>query len=102
MNRPASCLNVCPTSTCGLRVAAEEMEGPMLEHIAHLAQTDELPEQIIDETNRRLQKQKPALVRQQKALHEQLGEVNAQAGAAPWSGAWWNWSSSSQLFRTRR
>ena len=53
----------------------------MLDHIGALAQTEGLLERLVEETNTRLLKQKPALLRQQKALQRNLAEVNAQAGS---------------------
>ena len=40
-----------------------------------------LLERLVEETNTRLLKQKPALLRQQKGLQRNLAEVNAQAGS---------------------
>ena len=71
----------CPSQGCGLRVVADEIEGAVLDHIGELAQTEGLLERLVEETNTRLLKQKPALLRQQKALWRNLAEVNAQAGS---------------------
>ena len=71
----------CPNQGCGLRVVADEIEGAVLDHIGELAQTEGLLERLVEETNTRLLKQKPALLRQQKALQRNLAEVNAQAGS---------------------
>ena len=71
----------CPNPDCGLRVAAGEIEGAVLEHIGAMARTEGLLERVVGETNLRRQKQKPALVRQQKALQRSLDDVNTQAGS---------------------
>ena len=71
----------CPSQGCGLRVVADEIEGAVLDHIGELAQTEGLLERLVEETNTRLLKQKPALLRQQKALWRNLAEVNARAGS---------------------
>ena len=53
----------------------------MLDHIGELAQTEGLLERLIEDTNTRLLKQKPALLPLQKAMQRNLAEVNAQAGS---------------------
>jgi len=45
-----------------------------------MARTEGLLESVVNETNLRLPKREPTLVRQQKALQRSLDEVNAQAG----------------------
>src|SRR3990172_6096324 len=50
---------VCRKPDCGLRVVAEEVEGAILGRVRELAASDGLLERLVDETNRRVSRQKP-------------------------------------------
>ena len=71
---------VCTNKACGLRVAADEIEGAVIDHIGVMAEEQGLLERLVSETNARLQQQAPVLIKQQKALKRQLQQVNANAG----------------------
>lgn len=70
---------VCATKDCGLRVAAEEIEGAVVERIGYLAQDEALLGRLVAATNQRLQHQEPALLKQQRALQKKLENVKATA-----------------------
>lgn len=70
---------VCGNRGCGLRASADEFEAAVLERIKFLASDSILLEQLIDQTNIRLQKQRPDLERQRQALMKNLAEVKNQA-----------------------
>ena len=78
---------VCRGPDCGLRVVAEEVEGAILGRVRELAASDGLLERLVDETNRRVSRQKPALSARRRSLQKSLDGVRAQAdkALAEWS-----------------
>ena len=70
---------VCRRSDCGLRVSAEEIEGAVLGRIQELAGDHDLLDRLVDETNRRLARQRPVLQNRRRTLQKGLDEVNSQA-----------------------
>ncbi len=69
----------CKSRACGLRVAAEEVEGVVLDRLRLLADDAELLSRLTAETNRRLQQGKPRLERQRAGLEKDLREVKTMA-----------------------
>ena len=69
----------CRNKDCGLRVAADELEGAVLDRLGFLAQDEGLIERLTSETNSRLQRQVPALERRHKALQKDLAELKSEA-----------------------
>lgn len=70
----------CKEKTCGMRVAAEEVEQAVIDQIGVMAQEQGLLERLVAETNERVLKQLPELQKQERALRRQLEQVNAEAG----------------------
>jgi len=70
---------VCRGPDCGLRVAADEIEGAVLNRIQALATNGGLLERLTEETNRRMACQKPGLSTRRRALEKSLDGVKAQA-----------------------
>jgi site-specific DNA recombinase len=70
---------VCRNKECGLRISADEIEAALLERIKHLAGDGILLKYLIEQTNTKLLKQKPALEKQLQALHKNLAQVKNQA-----------------------
>ncbi len=70
---------VCRDKTCGLRVAADEIEGAVLDRIRVLAGEDGILDALVAETNRRTSRQRPSLATRRRALEKSLNEVKAQA-----------------------
>ena len=73
---------VCRGEDCGLRVAADEVEGAVLGRISALAQDETLVERLVVETNARLQRQAPATQKRKRALQRDLDEVKGDADKA--------------------
>jgi hypothetical protein len=78
---------VCRGPDCGLRVVAEEVEGAILGRVRELAASGGLLERLVDETNRRVSRQKPALSARRRSLQKSLDGVKSQADKvlAEWS-----------------
>ena len=72
---------VCKGPECGLRVIADEVEGAVIERIGELASAPDVLSRLVDETNRRMTRQKPALVKQRRSHEKSLEEVKDQADA---------------------
>jgi site-specific DNA recombinase len=70
---------VCRGPDCGLRVAADEIEGAVLNRIQELATNGGLLERLTEETNRRMASQKPGLSAKRRALQRSLDAVKAEA-----------------------
>ena len=70
---------VCRNRDCGLRVAAEEIEGAVLDRIRELGGNEEICQKLVAESNKRLQKTLPELTERRRALMRSLDEVRAQA-----------------------
>ena len=70
---------VCRGPDCGLRVAADEIEGAVLNRIQELATNGGLLERLTEETNRRMACQKPGLSTRRRALEKSLDAVKAEA-----------------------
>ena len=62
-----------------MRVAAEEVEGAVMQRIKYLASDGDILQRLTEETNTRLLKRKPALERQRQGLLKKLAEVKGQA-----------------------
>lgn len=77
----------CRGASCGLRVAAEEIERAVLDRIQELATNGGLLERLVEETNRRMARQKPTLSAKGRSLQRSLDGVKAQADKllAEWS-----------------
>ena len=77
----------CRGADCGLRVAADEIEGAVLNRIQELATNGGLLERLAEETNRRMARQKPGLSTKRRALQKSLDAVKAEADKvlAEWS-----------------
>ncbi len=69
----------CRNKDCGLRVAADEVEGAVLGRIQALAREEAMLDALVAETNRRLSQQRPSLASRRRALEKNLNEVKAQA-----------------------
>jgi site-specific DNA recombinase len=78
----------CRNKGCGLRVAAEEIEGAVMARIQELAIEDGLLERIVTATDRLMARQKPAFLARRRTLEKSLTEVRAQADKllADWAG----------------
>ena len=70
---------VCRGADCGLRVAANEIEGAVLNRIQELTTNVALLERLTEETNLRMARQKPALSAKRRSLQKSLDRVKAQA-----------------------
>jgi site-specific DNA recombinase len=70
---------VCRRPDCGLRVSAEEIESAVLGRIQELAGDHDLLDRLVDETNRRLARQRPVLLNRRRRLQKGLDEVSSQA-----------------------
>jgi hypothetical protein len=70
---------VCRSKECSLSVSADEVETAVLERIKYLASSDVTLQQITEETNTRLLRQKPILERQRQVLLKSLVEVKKRA-----------------------
>jgi site-specific DNA recombinase len=70
---------VCKSKGCGLRVVAHEIEGVLLDRIQQLATEEALLDRIVAETDRRMARQKPALLARRRVLEKGLAEVRTQA-----------------------
>ena len=79
---------VCRNADCRLRVAAEEIEGAVVQRIGQLAAEDGLLERLAEETNRRMARQKPSLADRRRASQKSLDKVKAEADKlmGDWSG----------------
>jgi hypothetical protein len=62
-----------------VRVAAEDIETAVIDHIRQMATDTNLLERLVSETNRRLQRQTPSLVKRRRALARSLDEVKTTA-----------------------
>jgi site-specific DNA recombinase len=69
----------CRNKECNMRVAAEEVEGAVMQRIKYLASDSDMLQRLTKETNTRLLKRKPALERQRQGLLKKLAEVKGQA-----------------------
>jgi site-specific DNA recombinase len=67
--------------SCKFKVPADEVEGLVLERIAHLAQDEKTLAAIVASTNERLRTELPALRDQQRVLEGELARVKTQAEA---------------------
>jgi len=70
---------VCLNKECSLRVAADEVEGAVLERIRSLASDGAILQRLTTEANARLQRGKPGLEKQKQGLLKSLEEVQRQA-----------------------
>ena len=69
----------CANADCGLRVAAAEIEGAVIERFAVLASDDALVERLVAATNARGQRELTKLERQKRAQERALAAVKAEA-----------------------
>ncbi len=72
---------VCKGPECGLRVIADEVEGAVIDRIGELANDPDVLSRLVDETNRRMTRQQPGLVKQRRSHEKSLEEIKAQADA---------------------
>ena len=70
---------ICPKKDCGLRVAADEIEGIVLGRIGEIAGDEELSNRLVEETNHRMADQLPDLMARRKDLEQSLQELTNQA-----------------------
>ncbi|MCX5999629.1 MAG: recombinase family protein [Chloroflexi bacterium] len=79
---------VCQKKECSLHVAADEVEGAVLDRIRQLASDGDLLQRLTAEANTRLLRQKPSLEKRRQGLLKSLAEVKAQADRLldRWSG----------------
>ncbi|HLF76437.1 MAG TPA: recombinase family protein [Dehalococcoidia bacterium] len=70
---------VCRDKACGLRVAADEIEGAVLGRLAQLAADEELVAELTSATNARLKQHAPSLSKRRRALQRSLGETKKDA-----------------------
>jgi hypothetical protein len=69
----------CINKGCGLRVVAAEIDGAILERIAHLAVTPDVVTAICADANRRRMSRLPELQKQLRASQRSLANIRAQA-----------------------
>jgi site-specific DNA recombinase len=69
----------CVDQGCGIRVAADEVEGAVLERLEILVREEQILDQLVARTNARLQRQTPGLLKQRQELQRRLDEVNRTA-----------------------
>ena len=76
----------CRNSDCGLRIAADELEGAVLGRLQVLATDPALVERLTEEANRRLQRQLPALSKRRASQVKLLAAVQSEAdrGLSEW------------------
>jgi site-specific DNA recombinase len=70
---------VCMNKNCSLHVGADEVETAVLGRIRHLAGDGDVLEQLTNECNKRLLRQRPALEKRRQGLLKSLAEVKRQA-----------------------
>jgi site-specific DNA recombinase len=59
---------VCRNRECGLRVGADEIEQAVIARVQELATAGGLLDRIVDETNKRMARQRPTLLARQRSL----------------------------------
>jgi site-specific DNA recombinase len=69
----------CVDQGCGVRVAADEVEGAVLERLGVLAREEQILDQLMARTNARLQRHTPGLLKQRQELQRTLAQVNRTA-----------------------
>jgi site-specific DNA recombinase len=69
----------CANRTCTLRVTAGEIEGAVLDRIAQLASDDSMLAAIVEQTNRTMAKEIPALRQRKRAIERKLVGVRSMA-----------------------
>ncbi len=72
---------VCRNNECGMRVAAEEIEEAVIEHIKALAEDSEMLTRIVEQTNKRLSQWKRNLVARRRMLGRSIEQVRSEADA---------------------
>ena len=68
---------VCADKACGFRVSAPELEGAVLDRFAKLAQDATLVADLVQASNRRLKRQRPALLKRKRVLERSLAGIKA-------------------------
>ena len=66
---------VCRSKDCRLRISAPEIESVILKRLSFLGSDDEMIDQLVDETNKRLRLKLPTLKKRQRVLREQADEL---------------------------
>ena len=69
----------CSNKECGMRVTAHEVEEAIVERLHLLAEDPQLLDKLTAETNRKLQRTRPKLERQQAGIEKDLKEVKNAA-----------------------
>ena len=76
---------VCKRKECSLLVGADEIEGAVLDRLRHLASDGPLLDQLTEETNTRLRREKPGLRRPglQQPAYRPWRKGSSETGLAP-------------------
>ncbi len=77
----------CRGADCGLRIAADEIEAAVIGRVRELATAGGLLDRIVEETNKRMARQRPTLLARRRAMQKGLQDVKAEADKvlAEWS-----------------
>ena len=70
---------VCADKACGFRVSAHEIEGAVLDRFAQLANDGSLVADLVEATNRRLARQRPAMLKRKRSVERNISSVTARA-----------------------